>query len=273
MRELHLGISPCPNDTWVFHGLLRETVKVAGCHLKITLADIEELNRGLRAQRFDVAKASFAAVADLAESHVLLPAGAALGIGVGPVLLARDEASAIHVRNPRVLLPGENTTATLLWRAFHGDLGAQEKHVSFDQIMPMLAAGSAELGVCIHEGRFTWQERGFHLMEDLGARFEARFKLPLPLGGLFARKDLGSPVHRALTEAIRRSMAEARAHPLAALKTQRAHAQELDDAVIRKHVNLYVNSFTENIGTAGMDAVAGLATLMQKPLPPLAEMH
>lgn len=272
MRELHLGISPCPNDTWIFHGLLREKVKVQGCHVKITLADIEELNRGLRTGRFDAAKASFAAVADLAESHVLLPAGGAMGMGVGPVLISRDEVSATSVRHPRVLLPGELTTATLLWRAFHADMEAREQQVRFDEIMPLLAAGKAEMGVCIHEGRFTWQERGFHLMEDLGARFEARFKLPLPLGGLFARRDLGMPVHRALTEAVRHSLAEARAHPVAALKTQRAHAQELDDTVIRRHVDLYVNSFTENVGPAGLEAIAGLATLMQRKLPPLAEL-
>jgi 1,4-dihydroxy-6-naphthoate synthase len=133
------------------------------------------------------------------------------------------------------------------------------EHVVFSQILPALERGEADYGVCIHEGRFTYRRHGLVLVEDLGATWEARERAPLPLGGIVARRDLGADVLRALDAAIRASLDRARAEPEAALATMRAHAQELDDDVIRAHVDLYVNAWTRDLGVEGTSALHALS--------------
>ncbi len=262
-RPIRLGISTCPNDTYAFHGLLSGAVRVEGFELAIELADIEELNRALLAGELDVAKASYAAALPIAGDVLVLPAGSALGFGVGPLLLAaceglrpetavRDERG--RERPPRVLLPGEHTTASFLYRLFHGVAGEIEQ-VVFSRILPRLVERSADLGVCIHEARFTWRDLGLALVEDLGTRWEDRTHAPLPLGGLFARREIGESAALAIAAAIRRSLEHARAHPEEALGTMRAHAQEQDDAVLWKHVELYVNEWTLDLGPTGARAI------------------
>ncbi len=255
--RLKIGISPCPNDVYAFHGLLSGAVRVEGLDLAIELLDIEELNRALLAGELEAAKVSFAAVLPRASEFLVSPSGSALGFGVGPLLLAARGASASAPR-PRVLLPGEHTTASLLYRLFHGDRGRIEQ-VLFSRIMPRLAAGEADLGVCIHEGRFTWREHGLELVEDLGARWEERTHAPLPLGGICARRALGEPLVLELASAIRASIGYARAHTGEALRSMGRHAQELDDDVLWKHVELYVNDWTLDLGETGRRALDVLA--------------
>lgn len=279
-RTIHFGISTCPNDTFAFHGLLAGKVATPGLDLRIELMDVQELNERLAAGRFDAAKASFHAALRLAGEVGVLPVGSALGFGVGPLLLAAPEGRGPAARtggSPRVLCPGEWTTATLLYRMFHGD-GAIEQTV-FDRIMPALKAGDADLGVCIHEGRFTWEREGLRCVEDLGSRWERETGAPLPLGGLLARRGLGPEVHAALTAAIRASLDHAWAHREETLVTMRRYAQELDDAVIWQHVELYVNEWTRDLGDAGARALAALreqavcAGLVAADAPPLAVLR
>ena len=262
-RRLRIGISTCPNDTFAFHGLLDGTVDTRGLDLKIALRDVQELNEGLASGVFDAAKASFHAALHLASTHGVLPVGSALGFGVGPVLLAARPGLTPAATRPdggplRVLCPGAWTTATLLYGLFHPGAG-DVRQVIFSEIMPALLRGDADMGVCIHEGRFTWEARGLHLVEDLGATWEGATGVPLPLGGILARHDLGSDVHAALTAAIRDSLDAARAAPDATLPTLRRHAQELDDDAIRAHVGLYVNERTRDLGDVGRTALAELS--------------
>ncbi len=265
--RVRLAISPCPNDTFAFHGLLSGAVRVATeagepIELALELHDIETLNRGLLEGRFDVAKASFAAALALGARATVLRAGSALGFGVGPLLLAsrrRAGASAGRIApDARVLCPGEHTTAHLLYRLFHPGEGRVE-HVLFSEILPALARGEAEYGVCIHEGRFTYERHGLERIEDLGATWESRTRSPLPLGGIVARDHVPAGTVRALDRAIVASLDHARAHPQAALVTMRAHARELDDAVLWKHVELYVNDWTRDLGPLGAQALEELA--------------
>jgi 1,4-dihydroxy-6-naphthoate synthase len=262
-RTIRIGITPCPNDTFAFHGLLSGAVRVEGIELAIELADIEEQNRALLRDDIDITKASYAAAIAAAGDVFVLPAGSALGFGVGPILLAAREGlrpeSSIREehgreRAPRVLLPGEHTTASFLYRLFHGEAGDVE-HVVFSRILPRLVAGSADLGVCIHEARFTWRDLGLHCVEDLGSLWEERTRAPLPLGGLIARRRIGASTALAISAAIRRSIEHARAHPEQALATMRAHAQEQSDAVLWKHVELYVNEWTVDLGPLGARAI------------------
>lgn len=256
-RRVRLGISPCPNDTFAFHGLLTGAVRPRGFELAIELDDIEALNRGYADGRFDASKASFAAALGWGAESVVLRAGSALGFGVGPLLLARPGAPPLGPAS-RVVCPGERTTAHLLLRLLHPEARRVE-HVVFSDVMPALAAGRADHGVCIHEGRFTYARHGLRLVEDLGATWERTTGGPLPLGGIVARRALGDEVLRELDDAIRASLALAHAEPDAALATMRAHAQELDDDVIRAHVALYVNAWTTDLGADGAAAIAALS--------------
>ena len=283
MTPIHLGISTCPNDTFAFHGILERKVDTRGLDFRIELLDVEELNRRLFAGDFDVAKASFHAALLLRSTLGVLPVGSALGFGVGPLLLAaRPGTRPVDPfprpgggsRPARVLCPGAHTTATLLYELFHAGEGALEQ-VVFSDIMPALAAGAADFGVCIHEGRFTWRARGLALVEDLGAVWEEATGAPLPLGGILARHALDPDTIRAVTAVIRDSLAHARSHRQETAPTMRRYAQELTDDVMFQHVDLYVNDWTTDLRDTGRTALqaldrearrAGLATSGAPPL-------
>ncbi len=252
---LKLGISTCPNDTFAFHGLLSGASSDRGLGLALELHDVQTLNELFRSGALDAAKVSFAALLELAAEVWVLPVGAALGHGVGPVVLASPRPDAADV----VLAPGEFTTANLLWRMFHPREPAPSQ-VVFSQIMPALSRGAARLGVCIHEGRFTYRQHGLELHEDLGALWEQRTGLPLPLGGIAVRRSLGRERALELVRAIEASLALARAQPEAALATMRAHAQEHSDAVLLQHVELYVTAETARMSERGERALRELSS-------------
>lgn len=268
---IHLGISTCPNDTFAFHGILERKVDLRGLEFRVELVDVEALNQRLAAGEFDVAKASFHAALLLSASLGVLPVGSALGFGVGPLLLAsrpdrhpRDLVSVEGQQRPaRVLCPGSHTTATMLYRLFHSGEGAVEQAV-FSRIMPALEAGTADFGVCIHEGRFTWQEHGLALVEDLGEVWERETSTPLPLGGILARHRLGEETIQQVTAVLGDSLGYGHAHREEALLTMRRHAQELTDAVLWKHVDLYVNEWTLDLGELGRSALRTLSEKAQQ---------
>lgn len=255
-ERLHLGISTCPNDTFLFHALLEGRVQVEGFELEVELLDVQALNERLFAGDFDVAKASFHAALALSDRVGVLPTGAALGYGNGPLLLART-AGATPGPTSRVLCPGEHTTATLLYRLFHRGAALPEQ-VVFSDIMPALEAGEADFGVCIHEGRFTYAERGLVSVEDLGERWETETGTPLPLGGIVARRSLGAPALRRVQAALRASLAYALTHRDETRPTLRRYAQELSDEVLFAHVDLYVNERTIDLGAVGRGALQEL---------------
>jgi 1,4-dihydroxy-6-naphthoate synthase len=257
-RPIRLGISTCPNDTFAFHGLLTRAVDRRGLEFDIELLDIEALNARMLRGDFDVCKVSFAAALAMADDVVVLPSGSALGFGVGPLLLAgRGDTRPTDARQI-TLCPGRHTTAALLFGLFHAGTTRVEQ-VVFSAIMPRLAAGTADFGVCIHEGRFTWEEHGLHLVEDLGARWEAETSSPLPLGGIVASRRLPADVIASVQGVIRASLECALADRAAALPTMRAHAQEFADDVLERHVELYVNDWTLDLGTLGRRALDELA--------------
>lgn len=254
---LRLGISTCPNDTFAFAGILRGQVAIDGPAWSIELADVQELNESFARGAFDVAKGSFAAALRLSDEITVLPVGAALGFGVGPVLLARGPGIDPE-RSTRTLGPGADTTAALLFRIFHSAARPPE-HVVFSEIMPALIRGEADLGVCIHEGRFTYGDVGLTRVEDLGERWEQATRGPLPLGGLFARRTVDPAALASLVRGIRASIDWAVAHPEEARDTMAEHAQEHSDGVLWKHVELYVNERTRDLGPEGEAALAELS--------------
>jgi 1,4-dihydroxy-6-naphthoate synthase len=259
---MKLAISTCPNDTFAFHAILQRKIDLQGIDLEIELLDIEQLNEGLIQNRFDVAKASFHAALLMTGTTILLSAGSALGYGVGPLLLATeaDRVPGDSDTSPSITLcPGELTTATLLFKVFYAPALAsgrtQLKQVVFSEIMPQLQRRQAQFGVCIHEGRFTWEVQGLRCVEDLGTRWERQTGEPLPLGGILAQRRLPRLQLQALQSVIRDSIEYGLANRAETLETMRRYAQELSDEVLFQHVDLYVNQWTIDLGSQGRRAV------------------
>jgi len=261
MQTVRIGISTCPNDTFAFHALLDGRVAVDGVRFDIRLDDIQRLNEQMARGELDACKVSFAAALRLAGETIVLPSGAALGFGVGPLLLAHEphrQLAGVGRTPPSVVLcPGRDTTAALLCELFLGP-AVDVRHVVFSEIMPALARGEADYGVCIHEGRFTYQQYGLHLVADLGELWEEQTSLPLPLGGVVARRTLSPQVLGAISDAVRQSIEYAMEQRTETLPTMRRYAQELSDAVIWQHVDLYVNQHTIELGDIGRRALAEL---------------
>lgn len=257
-QRIRLGISTCPNDTFAFHALIHREVDWRGLEFDVELIDIQQLNDRLKSGDFDVAKASFHAALNLSRDTVVLSCGSALGFGVGPLLLSADEGRVPSGPDQIALCPGEDTTATLLFRLFHGGT-ATIQHTVFSEIMPALAAGDADFGVCIHEGRFTWQDAGLGLVEDLGTRWETETGTPLPLGGILARRHLSDETTAAVQNVICDSLQFALADRDAPLPTMRKYAQEFSDDVLMQHVDLYVNEWTIELGETGRAALHALS--------------
>lgn len=258
MTRIHLGISTCPNDTFAFHGLMSRLVDWRGLEFQIELIDIQQLNDRLSAGEFDVAKTSFHAALGLSGETVVLPSGSALGFGVGPLLLSARAGEKPTRSDQVTLCPGKDTTAALLFRLFYAGT-TEVRHAVFSEIMPCLKAGIADFGVCIHEGRFTWHKEGLGLVEDLGTRWERETSGPLPLGGIIARRTLGSETIAAVQDVIHDSLQLALSDRTLPLPTMRKFAQELNDDVLMQHVDLYVNQWTIDLGPVGITALKELS--------------
>jgi 1,4-dihydroxy-6-naphthoate synthase len=258
-EKLSLGYSPCPNDTFIFHGLASGEVAWPG-GLDIILADVEELNGLAVDGKLDVLKVSVAAAAGILDDYVLLRAGGAMGYGVGPVLVAKSGVDLPSLEGKTVATPGRKTTANLLFGLCCRKLGVLVscKEMVFDEIMPAVVAGEVDAGVIIHEGRFTFSKFGLTQILDLGAWWEDHTSLPIPLGAIAIRRSLGIDVARAMNKAIRQSLICVRENPEGAWAYIKEHAQEMDDEVILEHIKTFVTEYSLDIGDGGERAVTRL---------------
>ncbi len=256
-RELALGYSPCPNDTFIFYGLTHGKLPEQPFAVRERLEDVETLNRLALSGTLELTKISYHALGHLRDRYILLRSGGALGRGCGPLVVATQPTDMVALRGQTIAIPGELTTANLLLQLY---AEGYEKLLilPFDQIMPALRKGEAQAGVIIHESRFTYQSEGFHEILDLGAWWETETGLPIPLGGILARRDLGTELINTVDSAIRSSLDYAWAHPEESRNYIRQHAQEMDDAVTDSHINLYVNEFSRDLGDEGIRAVETL---------------
>ncbi|MEX2503178.1 MAG: 1,4-dihydroxy-6-naphthoate synthase [Trueperaceae bacterium] len=251
---LRLGFSPCPNDAFVFHALVHGLV-APDLRWEVVMDDVEALNERVRRGQLDVAKISVHAYAHVADRYALLPSGGALGYGVGPLLVARDPE--LDLTRATVATPGGRTTANLLLDLFAPN-GAQRTAMRYDRIVPAVVAGEVDAGLIIHESRFTYGDHGLHAVQDLGAWWEARTGRPIPLGAVAIRRDLPAERIARVAAAVRASVEAAWADPEASEAYQARHAQEMDPAVRRRHVETYVNDFTRDVGCEGREAVRTL---------------
>ncbi|MDQ8145740.1 MAG: 1,4-dihydroxy-6-naphthoate synthase [Gemmatimonadota bacterium] len=256
MTELTFGYSPCPNDTFAFHALAHGLVD-APFRVRPVLLDIEELNRRAHTGEFDLTKLSVGAFAAVGDRYRMLRSGAALGHGVGPLVVARTTMSLEAAARGPIAIPGRETTAFRLLGLAAPALGAVVE-MRYDRILRAVAEGEVAAGLIIHESRFTYAEHGLTQVIDLGDWWERDTGLPVPLAGICARADLDPALVAAMASAIRASVQHAFDHPEASRAYVRVHAQEMSDAVCDQHIALYVNRHSLDVGEDGMRAIARL---------------
>jgi 1,4-dihydroxy-6-naphthoate synthase len=262
MRTLTFGYSPCPNDTFAFHAIAHGLVD-APFRVEPVLLDIEELNRRAHAGEFDLTKLSVGAFASVGDRYRMLRSGAALGHGVGPLVVARTAMTLDQAARGRLAIPGRETTAYRLLRLAAPSV-ADVMELRYDLILRAVETGDADAGLIIHESRFTYAAHGLVKVADLGAWWEQVTGLPVPLAGICARSDLDAETVTAAEQALRRSVRYAFDHPEASRAYVRAHAQELSDDVCDAHIKLYVNAYSLDIGVDGLRAVARLVAREQE---------
>ncbi|MGP3922702.1 1,4-dihydroxy-6-naphthoate synthase [Streptomyces sp. 8N616] len=260
-----IAYSPCPNDTFVFHAWAHGHVPGAPA-LDVTFADIDVTNGMAERGELDVLKVSYAVLPWILDRYALLPCGGALGRGCGPLVLTRGPGTSGDgdLAGRTVAVPSERSTAYLLFRLWAADKvpGGVGKVVvmPFHEIMPAVRDGKADAGLVIHEARFTYQDYGLHCLADMGEHWEATTGLPIPLGAIVAKRELGEERLRQLADAARDSVRMAWADPDASRAYIMEHAQEMDPAVAEQHIGLYVNEFTAGLGDEGYAAVRALLT-------------
>ncbi len=256
---LSLAFSSCPNDTFIFYALVHELIDTHGLKFSVHIDDVESLNHAALQQHYDITKLSFHGYLRVQENYDLLDAGAALGFGCGPLVVVKKGLhSLLHAT---IATPGQYTTAHLLFRLRFGSI-YDIIHVRFDEILPGIQAGRFDAGVIIHEGRFIYQQYNCDMLIDLGNWWEEATGLPIPLGciALHKRQRALKPL---IEELIRNSIQYAHSNPFASKDYIRSLAQELDDAVIQQHINLYVNKYTMSLGDVGMMALHTLKEMAQ----------
>jgi len=253
MRTLTFGYSPCPNDTFAFHALSHGLVETP-VTIRPVLLDIEELNRRAHHGEFDLTKLSVGAFAGVGDRYRLLRSGAALGYGVGPLVVARTPRSLEAAVRGRVAIPGRETTAYRLLRTAAPAI-AETVEMRYDAILAAVRDGEVDAGLIIHESRFTYADHGLVKVIDLGEWWEAETGLPVPLAGICARADLDAETVAAVERAIRASVQYAFDHPEASRAYVRAHAQEMSAEVCAAHIRLYVNAQSLDVGEAGLAAI------------------
>lgn len=267
--ELTLGFSPCPNDTFIFDALIHNKIACDDLSFHVEYHDVETLNEKAFRGELDITKLSYHAFAYATEDYELLDAGSALGFGVGPLLISKDPALAEelrayagkplpeHLRGLKVGIPGKFTTANFLLGLAYPELTNKQEMV-FSDIEKSVLDGSIDIGLIIHENRFTYMDRGLYKIQDLGDYWEKTTGSPIPLGGIVIKRSLPEEVKLQVNRLLRESVAFAFANPKSGIDYIRSHAQEMDEAVMYMHIELYVNKYSEDLGEEGKKAVIEL---------------
>jgi 1,4-dihydroxy-6-naphthoate synthase len=262
--KLSLGFSPCPNDTFIFDALVNKKIDTEGLDFEIHLEDVQTLNNFALDNRFDFSKISYGVLPLLLNTHTLLNSGGAMGIGVGPLLICKDpHITPDEVNHLRIAIPGKNTTAYLLFSYAYPDA----KNISFyvfNEIESAVLSGEVDAGVIIHENRFTYAQKGLYKITDLGAEWETKTKSPIALGGIVASNRISKPIMQQVDQLIAKSVAYAFKNYPSISEYVSCHAQEMSEAVMRQHIDLYVNDFSTDMGETGKNAIETLVHIYQQ---------
>ncbi|HEY8780902.1 MAG TPA: 1,4-dihydroxy-6-naphthoate synthase [Mucilaginibacter sp.] len=258
--KLSLGFSPCPNDTFIFDALIHHKIDTDGLEFEVFYDDVETLNQKAIRGELDITKLSYHAFAYVSDKYVLLDAGSALGFGVGPLLICKDDPEKLisnlksQISNLKIGIPGKYTTANfLLGLAFPNATNKVE--LVFSDIENAVLDGSVDIGLIIHENRFTYQDKGLKKIIDLGDYWERQTGCAIPLGGIVANRKLSLDIQHKINRILRRSVEFAFENPKSGLEFIRSHAQEMSEEVMYKHIELYVNKYSVDLGSEGKKAV------------------
>lgn len=258
MKNLSLSFSPCPNDTFMFHALVHGLVDTEGLSFDVEIHDVEELNKRAQHGCYDVTKLSYHGWFTVRDHYAMLSSGSALGWDCGPLLVCRaGDLSVLERPDLRIAVPGTYTTGALLCTLAYPGLG-QQFPMLFSEIEGAVARGDADLGVLIHEGRFTYRDKGLELVCDLGAWWQKSSACPIPLGGIAVRTALGAEIAASFDRVLHRSISYAFAHPEASRDYVASYARELSAEVQQKHIDMFVNHFSLDLETEGQRAVDAL---------------
>jgi 1,4-dihydroxy-6-naphthoate synthase len=261
-RLVRIGHSPDPDDAFMFYALTAGKVRLPGVRIEHVLEDIETLNRRSREAELEVTAVSFATYILIADRYRMMDPGASMGKGYGPILVARRPIPRGEFEERVVAIPGKHTTAALLLRLYVGD--PPQIEVAFDKIPQAVLEGQADLGLLIHEGQITHDKLGLTKVFDLGEAWQRDTNLPLPLGVNVMRRDLGDDLHRALSQALRESIAWAYANVDEALEYAMRYGRGIDKETCRRFVLMYVNDFTLALGRDGRAAIERLFTMAHR---------
>ena len=254
MPLLTLGFSPCPNDTFIFDAMVHGKIDTEGLEFSYVLADVEELNQKAFRGEMDITKLSFHAFLHLADKYILLQSGAALGSNAGPLLVSKIPRTLVDLAGKRIGIPGRNTTAKLLLSLAAPQL-TNKVEMLFSDIEKAVCDGVIDAGLIIHESRFTYQQKGLFKVADLGEFWESKTHSPVPLGGIVARRTFPAETIHKIDRVLKRSVEFAFAGPDSAMPFVRANASEMDEYVMKKHIELYVNEYSIQLGPGGRKAV------------------
>ena len=257
--KLTLGFSPCPNDTFIFDALVNKKIDTGGLDFDVVLEDVETLNKWTLENKLDITKLSFPAFFQSLNKYVLLNAGSALGKGVGPLLITKEnkQYSTDNIQQTTIAIPGVNTTANLLLSfAYPG--ARNKKPLLFSKIEDAGISGETELGVIIHENRFTYQQKGLHKVLDLGGYWEAQMNIPIPLGGIAIKRNIDKEIAKQINTLIRQSLEFSFSNYPIISEFVKRHSQEMSEDVMRQHIDLYVNNYSIDLGSIGKQAIREL---------------
>jgi 1,4-dihydroxy-6-naphthoate synthase len=261
--KLTLGFSPCPNDTFIFDALVNKRIDTEGLDFDFFLADIVELNSKALNSKVDITKMSLYAYAFAADNYLILDSGSALGYGNGPLLISRSNLGTEELNNARIAIPGHFTTANLLLSIFWPDAKNKIEYL-FSDIDKSMVRGEVDAGLIIHETRFTYHKKGLIRIADLGEYWENLTSMPVPLGTIVIRRSLPEEVILKVNRIIQRSLDYAYTDSMASFDFVTQNARELESQVLSNHIKLFVNSFTDNLGPEGKQAIKKLLEIARE---------
>jgi 1,4-dihydroxy-6-naphthoate synthase len=263
--EIAIAFSPCPNDTFIFDAMIHQKIETYGIVFKPIMMDVQALNESALNNEFPISKISYGVFNKLFSQYRILDSGSALGFGVGPMLIGNKEMESNEVMNEIVAIPGEHTTANLLFSSAYSN-AKQKLFMRYDEIEEFVLQGKG-LGVIIHENRFTYANKGLKKISDLGAMWEQKTGAPIPLGGIVASRQLNDDLAKTIEQLIRESIVYARSlYPdLPSFVT--LNAQEMSEEVMRSHIDLYVNDYSLSLGEVGKKAIETLLQFQKAETP------
>lgn len=270
--EIDIAISPCPNDTFIFDALVNQKIDTNGLSFKVHFADVEQLNAAAFKQQFSITKLSYHAYAYAHKDYILLNSGSALGNNCGPLLIALQPIEEQKIDTATIAIPGKYTTANFLFSIKYPN-AKQKQYLLFSDIESAIINKQIEAGVIIHENRFTYEQKSLKKIIDLGEFWESKYQVPIPLGGIAIKRTIDIALQKEIDRLIRTSIEYAYEHQSHKSTFVATHAQEMDNDVLLKHINLYVNDYSIDLGEKGKMAIEKMFAIgvEQQIIPPITK--